>query len=171
MWGSDAHFKSNKQQKCLHWQQMLQPGGNGTPLQDSCVENPMDGGAWYSNFLMRPASSGGSRGTSGTPCRQNMGMDPPVGIRRGEGAHRKWCCELWCFPRHLHRIPRLSEAPWDTAPLPVSPFTPPDRDRRVHSHVLSARGSRRSPRKYRGTSGFPVSLTLNTFLILSPVWA
>ena len=20
--------------------------GNGTPLQDSCLENPMDGGAW-----------------------------------------------------------------------------------------------------------------------------
>ena len=43
--------------------------------------------------------SGGSRGTSGTPCRQNMGIDPPVAIRRGEGAHRKWCHELWCFPR------------------------------------------------------------------------
>ena len=24
------------------------PGeGNGTPLQDSCLENPMDGGAWW----------------------------------------------------------------------------------------------------------------------------
>ena len=21
--------------------------GNGTPLQDSCLENPMDGGAWW----------------------------------------------------------------------------------------------------------------------------
>ena len=48
---------------------------------------------------MRPASSGGSRGTSGTPCRQNMGIDPSVAISRGEGAHRKWCRELWCFPR------------------------------------------------------------------------
>ena len=28
----------------------------------------------------------------------------------------------------------------------LCPFTPPDRDRRVDSHVLSARGSRRSPR-------------------------
>ena len=27
---------------------MDQPGeGNGTPLQYSCLENPMDGGAWY----------------------------------------------------------------------------------------------------------------------------
>ena len=47
---------------------------------------------------MRPASSGGSRGTSGTPCRQNMGIDPSVAIRTGEGAHRKWCRELWVFP-------------------------------------------------------------------------
>ena len=38
------------------------------------------------------------------------------------------------------------ETPKFTAPLPVSPITPPDRDRRVDSHVLSARGSRRSPR-------------------------
>ena len=29
------------------------------------------------------------------------------------------------------------ETPKFTAPLPVSPFTPPDRDRRVDSHVLS----------------------------------
>ena len=43
-----------------------------------------------------PASSVGSRGTLGTPCRQSMGVDPPVAIRRGEGAHRKWCHELWC---------------------------------------------------------------------------
>ena len=27
---------------------MLSEGeGNGTPLQDSCLENPMDGGAWW----------------------------------------------------------------------------------------------------------------------------
>ena len=25
MWGSDPCFKSSKQQKCLHWQKMLQP--------------------------------------------------------------------------------------------------------------------------------------------------
>ena len=26
---------------------MLQGEGNGTPLQYSCLENPMDGGAWW----------------------------------------------------------------------------------------------------------------------------
>ena len=25
--------------------------GNGTPLQDSCLENPMDGGAWWAAVL------------------------------------------------------------------------------------------------------------------------
>ena len=25
---------------------MVRGEGNGTPLQDSCLENPMDGGAW-----------------------------------------------------------------------------------------------------------------------------
>ena len=25
-------------------------GGNGTPLQDSCLENPMDGGAWWATW-------------------------------------------------------------------------------------------------------------------------
>ena len=24
-------------------------GGNGNPLQDSCLENPMDGGAWWAS--------------------------------------------------------------------------------------------------------------------------
>ena len=37
----------------LHWQgsslPLVPPGGegNGTPLQYSCLENPMDGGAWW----------------------------------------------------------------------------------------------------------------------------
>ena len=26
---------------------LLRGEGNGTPLQDSCLENPMDGGAWW----------------------------------------------------------------------------------------------------------------------------
>ena len=34
----------------LGWKEPLEkemaPQGNGTPLQDSCLENPMDGGAW-----------------------------------------------------------------------------------------------------------------------------
>ena len=30
----------------LHSSQLLNGEGNGTPLQYSCLENPMDGGAW-----------------------------------------------------------------------------------------------------------------------------
>ena len=31
---------------CLHWKSKSGEG-NGTPLQYSCLENPMDGGAWW----------------------------------------------------------------------------------------------------------------------------
>ena len=37
-----------KNQTCLVWRGLASLGGegNGTPLQYSCLENPMDGGAW-----------------------------------------------------------------------------------------------------------------------------
>ena len=35
----------------------------------------------------------------GTPSRQSSGIDYPVAIRSGEGAHVKWCRELRCSPR------------------------------------------------------------------------
>ena len=40
-----AETGGQKEEICL----LLSPffrGGNGTPLQDPCLENPMDGGAW-----------------------------------------------------------------------------------------------------------------------------
>src|SRR5574337_1249912 len=42
------------------------------------------------NVVGRPASTRGATGRSGTPSRQSSGVDPPVEIRRAEGAHRKW---------------------------------------------------------------------------------
>ena len=54
---------------------------------------------YVSNFLMRLASSCGVPGRSGTPSRQSRGIDPPVAIRRGEGAQMKWCREPRCSPR------------------------------------------------------------------------
>ena len=48
---------SNPRPLCLlHWQvdslPLAPPGGegNGTPLQSSCLQNPMDGGAWWAAF-------------------------------------------------------------------------------------------------------------------------
>ena len=38
-------------------------------------------------------------GRSGTPSRQSRGIDPPVAIRRGEGAQIMWCLEPRCSPR------------------------------------------------------------------------
>ena len=37
-------------------------------------------------------------GNVGTPCRQSSGIDPPVAIRRGEGAQMRWCREPRCSP-------------------------------------------------------------------------
>ena len=45
----------------LHWQMGFlitsatwDGEGNGTPLQHSCLENPMDGGAWWAAGLLEP---------------------------------------------------------------------------------------------------------------------
>src|SRR5574341_317703 len=43
------------------------------------------------NVVVRPASSWGATGRSGTPSRQSRGVDPPVQIRRGERAQRRGC--------------------------------------------------------------------------------
>ena len=68
----------------------------------------------------------------------------PRMIQRQEGSQDGNTQSSLTYRSHSRETPKF------TAPLPVSPFTPPDRDRRVDSHVLSARGSRRSPR----TSGW-----------------
>ena len=33
--------------KCVVFQKVMVGKGNGTPLQYFCLENPMDGGAWW----------------------------------------------------------------------------------------------------------------------------
>src|SRR5574340_740294 len=43
------------------------------------------------NAFVRPASSRGATGRSGTPSRQSRGGDPPVQIRRGGRAQRRGC--------------------------------------------------------------------------------
>src|SRR5574337_21881 len=49
------------------------------------------------NVVLRRASSQGATGRSGTPSRQSRGVDPPVEIRRVEGAQRKWCRKTSVF--------------------------------------------------------------------------
>ena len=39
--------KQKKQNKKNQHQDCMSREGNGTPLQYSCLENPMDGGAWW----------------------------------------------------------------------------------------------------------------------------
>ena len=52
-----------------------------------------------SSFNVRPASSLGAMGRSGSHSRQSRGIDPHVEIRRGEGAQIKLCRETRCSSR------------------------------------------------------------------------
>ena len=42
-----AEFNNVKPQLRLHQPNTIHREGNGTPLQYSCLENPMGGGAWW----------------------------------------------------------------------------------------------------------------------------
>ena len=48
-WGRNTEAKRKKKKKRIKVLAHMKKGigeGNGTPLQYSCLENPMDGGAW-----------------------------------------------------------------------------------------------------------------------------
>src|SRR5574341_780968 len=99
----------------------------------------------------RPLSPGTSREASGVPC-----LNP----RRGqEKSHvRNWRSKRYLAPlMRPHKLPRHPGLPGEEhrgfpAPLPLSPFYPPDLDRRVDSPALSGRGSRPSRRGLVGAS-------------------
>ena len=42
-----SNFKKNKSEDIFRNKYTMTRDGNGTPLQYSCLENPMDGGAWW----------------------------------------------------------------------------------------------------------------------------
>ena len=60
--------------------------GNGTPLQYSCLENPMDGGAWWAAIYRvaksqtRRSASPGKAGISGLHSRLPRGVRPRLQI-------------------------------------------------------------------------------------------
>ena len=58
------------------------PGeGNGNPLQYSCLENPMDGGAWWATVHGILILSGlGLRGCTGFPLVVESGGYSPVAV-------------------------------------------------------------------------------------------
>ena len=45
--GSEITVDSDCSTKLKHASSLKDGEGNGTPLQSSCLENPMDGGAWW----------------------------------------------------------------------------------------------------------------------------
>ena len=65
--------------------------GNGTPLQYSCLENPMDGRAWWAAFVYGVAESQtrlkrlSSNGSSSTFATQDLDDPRQAILGRGEG--------------------------------------------------------------------------------------
>ena len=47
MWMSPGGAPPGKEPTCIPWAGKIPGEGNGNPLQYSCLENPMDGGAWW----------------------------------------------------------------------------------------------------------------------------
>ena len=88
-------------------------GGNGNPLQCSCVENPRDGGAWWAaqsrtrlKQLSSSSSSSSDQALHGSPF---LGMGPCLGASPAEpgrcGRGRGWChppltCPLTAVSSH-----------------------------------------------------------------------
>ena len=77
--------------------------GIGTYLE--CTRKSVSFGMWHDprGFLLslnvRPASSWGATGRSGSVSRQSRGIDLYVEIRRGKGAQIKLCWETLCSSR------------------------------------------------------------------------
>ena len=81
---------------CLNHPQTISPHQEGTGKSGSYgMWNHPRGHVW--NVFVRPASSRGATGRSGTPSRQSRGVDPPVQIRRGERAQRRGCWKTSVF--------------------------------------------------------------------------
>ena len=61
--------------------------GNGTPIQYSCLENPMDGGAWY------PGEG------NGNPLQYSC-LENPMDGRAWQGSwgHKELDTEVLCWP-------------------------------------------------------------------------
>ena len=90
---------------CLHPQGCLQRGVRASGSFQERTRKLGSFSMWHhpqcyvSNLIVRPASSCSAPERSGTPSRQSRGIDPHVGIWRGEGAQMKWCWEPRCSPR------------------------------------------------------------------------
>ena len=73
--------------------------GNGTPLQSSCLENPMDGGAWWAAVHGVPRSQTRLSDFTFSFHFHALGkeMQPILVFLRGEpqGQGGRMCCSLW----------------------------------------------------------------------------
>ena len=83
--------------------------GNGTPLQYSCLGNPMDGGAWYTTVHGATKSQTGLSDFAFTFMHWRRKWQPtPVflpGESQGRGA---WCAAVYGVAQSGTRLTRLS---------------------------------------------------------------
>jgi len=101
-------------------------GGDGNPLQCSCLENPRDGGAWwaavYGVAQSRTRLKWLSSSSSSSRIRPSH-TDWAVAIPRGSGFHRgSDSKESACSARDLGSIPVLGRSPGEgnSSPLQYS---------------------------------------------------
>ena len=91
-----------------------------------------------------------TRGASRLCCRHLFTF--PATASQEKSHVRNWRSKRYLAPlMRPHKVPRHPGLPGEEhrgfpAPLPLSPFYPPDHDRRVNSPALSGRGSRASGR-------------------------
>ena len=87
------------------------PGeGNGNPLQYSCLENPMDGGAWWATVHGVTKSQTRLSDFTFTFCLQyrRLGLNPWVGKISWR---RKW--QYSCLEKFMDRGALVGFSPWD----------------------------------------------------------
>ena len=65
--------------------------GSGTPLQDSCLENPMDGGAWWA--AVHGVATSRTRLSNVTFTFHFHALEEEIGESQGQGSLVG--CHLW----------------------------------------------------------------------------
>ena len=123
-----------------------------TRMETRIPWHPSRGSLTSPSFLLETAPWGRrSRTTPRLPRHRKMKPFPATASQ--EKSHvRNWRWKRYLAPlRRPHKVPRHPGLPGEEhrsfpAPLPLSPFYPPDLDRRVDSPALSGRGSRPSGR-------------------------
>ena len=87
--------------------------GNGTPLQYSCLENPMDGGAWWATVHGVSKSRTWLSDFTFTHWRRKWQPTPVFWPGESQGRGSLVGCCLWQSPTRLKRLTSTSTRCWE----------------------------------------------------------